>query len=77
MRAILLLSLFFGLQIHANAGITFFEGTYEEALELAKSERKIILIDAYASWCGPCKVMAKNVFTQAEVGDFYNNNFII
>jgi thiol-disulfide isomerase/thioredoxin len=76
MRAILLLSLFLGLQIHANAGITFFEGTYEEALELAKSERKIIFIDAYASWCGPCKVMAKNVFTQAEVGDFYNNNFI-
>jgi thiol:disulfide interchange protein len=33
-------------------------------------------MDAYASWCGPCKKMDKMVFTQAEVGEVYNSTFI-
>lgn len=57
-------------------GIEFFEGTWEEAKAKAKAEDKIIFVDAYASWCGPCKRMAKNVFTQPKVGTFHNNNFI-
>lgn len=57
-------------------GIQFFEGTWEEALELAKKQHKIIFVDAYTTWCGPCKQMAKEVFTQEEVGQFYNKNFI-
>lgn len=57
-------------------GIEFFEGSWKEALEQAKSQEKIVFIDAYATWCGPCKRMAKNVFTKAEVGEFFNRNFI-
>ena len=57
-------------------GIQFFEGTLKEAKELAAKEHKIIFIDAYTSWCGPCKRMAKDVFTQESVGNFYNKHFI-
>lgn len=57
-------------------GIQFFHGTWAEALEKAKIEDKLLFVDAYAQWCGPCKVMAKNVFTQKKVGDFFNENFI-
>jgi thiol-disulfide isomerase/thioredoxin len=60
----------------AQNGIVFFEGSWEEALETAKKEHKIIFMDAYAEWCGPCKRMAKEVFTLKEVGDFYNKHFI-
>lgn len=57
-------------------GIKFFEGTWEEALAKAEKEQKIIFMDAYAEWCGPCKKMAATVFTDGQVGDFYNRNFI-
>lgn len=57
-------------------GIDFFHGTWEEALAEAKKQEKLIFVDAYASWCGPCKQMAKTVFTQKEVGDFFNKHFI-
>jgi len=56
--------------------IDFFHGTWEEALAKAKAEEKIIFVDAYAEWCGPCKRMAKNVFTQERVGEFHNEQFI-
>ena len=57
-------------------GIEFFHGSWEEALEQAKTQDKVIFVDAYTTWCGPCKRMAKTVFTQEEVGEFYNSNFI-
>ena len=57
-------------------GIDFFHGTWEEALVRAKEEKKLIFVDAYAVWCGPCKRMAKNVFTKEDVGEYYNAQFI-
>lgn len=68
-------TLFIALSTYA-AGIQFFEGTWNEALEEAKKQEKIIFVDAYAVWCGPCKRMAKEVFPNDEVGEFYNRHFI-
>lgn len=57
-------------------GIEFFEGSWKDAMAKAKAEDKLLFVDAYAKWCGPCKAMSKNVFTQASVGEFFNSNFI-
>ncbi len=59
-----------------SQGIEFFHGEWKEALEEAKKEDRLVFVDAYAQWCGPCKRMAKNVFTQDEVGQYFNQNFI-
>jgi len=62
--------------LHAQEGITFEHGTWKETLAKAKKENKLVMLDGYTSWCGPCKWMVKNIFPLKEVGDFYNKNFI-
>lgn len=59
-----------------SKGIQFFEGTWEEALTLAKQENKLIFLDVYATWCGPCKRLKANTFPDPEVGHLYNSHFI-
>lgn len=71
----LLITLFAFAQLQAE-GIEFFEGTWKEALEAAAKQDKLIFVDAYTTWCGPCKRMAKDIFPLKDVGEFYNANFI-
>lgn len=57
-------------------GINFFQGTLKEALEKAKTENKLVFFDAYASWCGPCQAMDREVFTDKDLGKYFNNRFV-
>ena len=57
-------------------GIKFTPGTWADILKKAKAEKKIIFFDAYTTWCGPCKLLQKNVFTRADVAEVYNKSFI-
>jgi thiol-disulfide isomerase/thioredoxin len=66
----------FASSLSFGQGMDFFHGSFEEALQKAQEEDKAIFVDAYTSWCGPCKRMSKNVFPQKAVGDYYNANFI-
>lgn len=60
----------------ANEGIQFTEGTWKQILSKAKAENKLVFIDVYTSWCGPCKMMSAETFPQKKVGDVFNANFI-
>ncbi len=73
-QLILFLLLFSATQ--AFGQMKFQHGTWDEILTKAADQDKIIFVDAYASWCGPCKMMDKNVFSDASVGNYYNENFI-
>ncbi len=74
-RILVLLAGLFAGQIYAQ-GIDFKHIPFEEALELAKAEDKLIFIDFYTEWCGPCKKLAAGPFKEEANGDFYNKNFI-
>ena len=55
-----------------------FEQTKEwkKIIKKAKKENKLIFVDCYTSWCGPCKILSRNVFTNDAVADFFNAHFI-
>ena len=75
--SLLVLSLFSAASVFAqNRAIQFETGKFAEVLAKAKKENKPIMMDAYTTWCGPCKMMDKMVFTNDTVADFYNANFI-
>jgi len=77
---VLAVSLFMmSLAVGANAqetGIRFFEGTWNDVLAEAGKQNKPIYLDCYTTWCGPCKMLKKEVFTDAKVGAYFNENYI-
>ena len=57
-------------------GIDFQKGSFQEALQQAKTGNKLVFVDAFATWCGPCKKMAETVLNQPVVGDYFGEYFI-
>ncbi len=58
-------------------GVNFLEGkSFSEALALAKEAGKMVFVDCYTSWCGPCRMMATQVFPQKMMGDYFNEKFV-
>ncbi len=70
------MALLVSVSLYAQEGIKFEHGTWAEAKEKAKAENKLIFVDFYTQWCGPCYNMAQKVFTLYSVGAFYNEYFI-
>lgn len=53
------------------------EGTlFNDAVKKAKATNKLLFMDCYTSWCGPCKMMANTVFPQEKVGNFMNPKYV-
>ncbi|NML23336.1 thioredoxin family protein [Pseudoflavitalea sp. G-6-1-2] len=72
----LLLLCFSMLQLLAQDGIQFEHGSWKAVLAKARQENKLVFIDVYTSWCGPCKKMVNEVFPRKDVGEKFNASFI-
>ncbi|MEZ4795378.1 MAG: thioredoxin family protein [Flavobacteriaceae bacterium] len=46
-----------------------------EALAAQAKNPKKIFVDVYTNWCGPCKMLDKNTFSNPDVASFVNKNF--
>lgn len=75
MRKLLLFLLLIPAAMWAQ-GIQFESNTWTDILAKAKTDRKLVFLDAYAAWCGPCKQMARQTFTDGKVAKFYNASFV-
>ena len=81
MKKMLLLVALVGLCSAACAqndkkGVQFQETSMTELMKQSAENGKPIFVDVYATWCGPCKYMANNVFTQEKAGEYFNANFV-
>lgn len=50
--------------------------SYQEGLDAAKKEGKLLFADFYYDGCGPCKALSDYVFAREDVGDFMNEHFV-
>ena len=58
-------------------GIEFMDNEpWSKVLQRAKEQNRLIFMDCYTVWCGPCKGLAQDVFPQKQVGDFFNAHFV-
>ncbi len=64
------------VQDKKKEGIVFSDLSFEEALKEADKTGKLIFLDAYTDWCGPCKAMSRRTFTDVNVGELFNSKFI-
>lgn len=49
---------------------------FETVREQARKENKLIFVDVYTVWCGPCKYMDEKVFTAPSVIEKFNKDLI-
>jgi thiol:disulfide interchange protein len=57
-------------------GIKFKGISLEKAKKMALDNDQLIFIDAYTSWCGPCKKMSATTFKDEAVAELFNEQFI-
>jgi thioredoxin 1 len=55
------------LTLALTAGEPFLDLSYEQAHQRAKDESKLLLVDATATWCPPCKKMEKDTWPTEPV----------
>ncbi len=76
MKQLLTLIAICAMGLNALAQTNFRPISLNEALAAAKQENKMVFVDFYTDWCGPCKKMAREVFPQKKVGDYLNAKFV-
>lgn len=75
--AIQLIMLPLVLLAQENKGVIFQQDlSWQMVLNKAKEENKHIFIDAFATWCAPCKQMDAAVYPDSNVGSVMNAKFI-
>ncbi len=50
--------------------------TLTDAIDSAKRDSKLVFLDVYTEWCLPCKMMDEDIYTNENLGEYYNQHFV-
>ena len=59
-----------------SMAVKFYDGTWDQTLQQAHNTGKFIYVDAYTDWCGWCKRMDSDTFSDTTVGAYMNEHFV-
>lgn len=59
-----------------SAQVNFEKRPLAELYPLLEGNKRLVFVDLYASWCPPCKMMERDVFSREDVGEFMAKNFV-
>lgn len=60
----------------AQAQVRFETKSTDAVREIAVKQGKPVFIDLYATWCPPCRLMEREVFSRKDVGEFMQKRFV-
>lgn len=65
------------MTLFAQSGARFLDNVpWNEVMRQAKKADKMIFVDCYTTWCGPCKQLATEIFPQEKMGKYLNERFV-
>lgn len=73
LRLIILLAI---LTVHVSAEEPFSDLSFDKACKKAAEEKKIVMVDFYTVWCGPCKMLDRNTWSDQNVIKVLNRTAI-
>ena len=59
-----------------NEGVKFLDISFEQAFEQAKQEGKQVFVKYSTKGCAPCKIMDMSVYTNSDIAEKMNQNFV-
>lgn len=54
----------------------FVDGKVEEILAKAQAEKKLIFVDVYTTWCGPCKLLDRTTWKDEKVKEILSSKVV-
>lgn len=64
------------LEMNAQSEVIFVKSNFHDALKMAQVQKKMLFVDVYTSWCGPCRWLSDEIFKTPEAATYFNKHFV-